>query len=456
MFSVRRSGRSLSLIGIALLTMLMIPILAACGGADTPNVASPVATTAAIATSIPATNTPVATALPLATATPAATSAPKATTQPTDVPPATLFEAGSPMRTSNTKQGVVEHLYYTDRSRVLTLTNIAGFSWVRQQIQWKDIEGPEPGNYAWGDLDAIVNDVAANNQHLLISIVKSPSFYNPTNGLPADPSTMGNFVEAMMQRYGNKITAVEIWNEQNLAVENGGRVTVEDAGRYVDLLVECYNRIKAISPETAVLAGAPSSTAFEREDVALPDEKYYRAMYSYKDGIIKNHFDAQAVHPGGAANPPNTLFPDNPNTVAACPPELGSCWTDDATHYFRHIENVRRFMVEEGVGDHQIWITEYGWATKNNTPGYEFGNFVSSEQQAQYIVAAMTQVSEQYRDEQGRPWVGVMFLWNMNFAVLWGGEGNPDHEQASFGILNPDWSPRPAFVAIQGYLANKK
>jgi hypothetical protein len=43
-----------------------------------------------------------------------------------------------------------------------------------------------------------------------------------------------------------------------------------------------------------------------------------------------------------------------------------------------------------------------------------------------------------------------MFLWNMNFAVLWGAQGNPQHEQASFSILNPDWSPRPAFLALQG------
>jgi hypothetical protein len=26
------------------------------------------------------------------------------------------------------------------------------------------------------------------------------------------------------------------------------------------------------------------------------------------------------------------------------------------------------------------------------------------------------------------------------------------HEQASFGILNPDWSPRPAFNAVQGFM----
>jgi hypothetical protein len=179
-------------------------------------------------------------------------------------------------------------------------------------------------------------------------------------------------------------------------------------------------------------------------------------MYSYNGGMIKNFFDAQAVHPGGAANPPDTLFPDKPNTIANCPPELGSCWTDDATHYFRHIENVRRFMEEEKVDDHQIWVTEFGWATKNNTPGYEFGNFVSMDQQAQYTVDAMKMASKQYRYPDGTSWLGVMFLWNMNFAVLWGGQGNPDHEEASFGLLNPDWSPRPSFTAVQGFLAQVK
>jgi hypothetical protein len=374
--------------------------------------------------------------------------------QPT-VPPSDEPITG-PLSTPYLEYGVINHLYYTDRGRVLILTNNAGFDWVRQQIHWKDMEGPEPGNYAWGDFDAIVEDVANHNLKLLVSVVKSPDFYNETNGLPRDPKPLGDFLEALMKRYGNKIGAVEVWNEQNLARENGGRVTLEDAGHYVEVLAEAYRRIKAISPGTYVLAAPPSSTGFNREDVAVPDEDFYRAMYSYKNGMIKDYFDAQAVHPGGAANPPQYLYPDEPYTVPNCPPELGSCWTNDATHYFRHIENVRRFMVEEGVGDHQIWVTEFGWATANNTPGYEFGDFVTPEQQAQYTVDAMKWAHEKYRNPDGSSWVGVMFLWNMNFAVIWAGQGNPNHEEASFGLLNPDWSPRPVFDAVQGYLARVK
>ncbi len=418
----------------ALLAMSLL--MAACGGPAAQPTAVPPPPTA------PATSAP-ATVAPAATTTARPTVAPTASAAPTEVPP-----TGFPIVLDEMQQGVVGHLYYTDRERVLTLTTIAGFSWFRQQIHWRDMEGPTPGDYKWGDLDAIVADTHARGVKLLISIVRSPSFYNPTNGLPEDPKMMGNFVEALVKRYGKQIPAYEIWNEQNLAHETGGRITLDDAGKYVELLIECFTRIKAIDPSIIVLAGAPSSTGVTDPAIAVADEEYYRAMYDYRDGVIKDFFDAQAVHPGGAANPTKTLWPDNPSNTQG--------WNDDETFYFRHVENVRRFMVEEGVGDHQIWITEYGWATRNETPGYEFGNQVSLEQQSAYIIDAMQLAREGYVDENGKPWIGVMFLWNMNFAVLWGAQNQPLHEQASFGILGPDWQPRLSFLAIQSYLATLK
>jgi polysaccharide biosynthesis protein PslG len=345
--------------------------------------------------------------------------------------------AGAILKTPYLEFGVAARLYYTDRERALTLANNAGFDWVREQVQWKDIEGPK-GTFGWGELDEIVKAANAQNIKLLLSIVRSPAWARSdgADGMPDNPKDFGDFVEAMATRYKGKVGAYEIWNEQNLAHENGGHVVPEDAGRYVELLMEGYTRIKAIDPNAYVLAGPPSSTGFTREDVAVDDITYYRGMYSYKDGIIKDFFDAQAVHPGGSANPPDTLYPENESTAEG--------WTDHPTFYFRHIENVRAVMEEYGLGDHQVWITEYGWATANNTPGYEFGNQVTLEQQGEYVLGAMRRVHEQY------PWVGAMVLWNLNYAVLHA--DNPLHEQASFGILNPDWSPRPAYHVSQSFI----
>jgi hypothetical protein len=428
---------------ITILVAIVLPILASCGGSpNTPASPTPSLPTAATgakptagATNASSTEAPQPTAAAPAGEVP----------QPTIAAPPT--EVGAKL--NNLQFGIVNHLYYTDRERVLTLDGIAGFDWVRQQVVWKDVEGPQ-GTYAWGELDKIVDDVAAHNFKLLVNIVQSPTFYNETNGLPQDSKSLGDFVAAMATHYGEKIAAYEIWNEQNLAHENGGTVTVDSAGHYVDILVDCYDRIKAVNPQAIVLAGAPSSSGVNNPSQAVSDENYYRAMYKYKDGIIKTHFDAQGVHPGGSANPPDTLWPDNPSTAQG--------WTDDPTFYFRHVENVRKFMTEEGVGDKQIWITEFGWATQNNTPGYEFGNQVSFDQQRDYIVGAIKLAYEKYRYPDNTPWLGVMFLWNMNFAPLWAQQNppNPEHEQASFGILNPDYSPRPAFLALQGLLPQIK
>lgn len=434
----------------ALLVLLCLaaPLLAACSGNSQAAVAAPAIVTlptalvrpvaSSVAAVVPAgmpqlanASAPTPTFLPMPTPLP---QPPKPTTQP--VGPGGL---AFPLKTDKLNFGVAAHLFYTDRDTPLQAARDAGFGWVRQQIHWRDQEGPA-GNYPWGELDDIVASANAHGLKLLISIVRAPTFYtaNGSDGLPADPQSLGNFVAALAEHYQGRIQAIEIWNEQNLAYENGGAVSTDDAGHYVELLKAAYTRIKAIDPSIYVIAGPPSSTAVNSPGVAISDERYYRAMYSYQNGIIRNYFDAQAVHPGGSANPPDTLWPENPSTAQG--------WTTDRTFYFRHVEDARKLMIEYGLGDHQIWITEYGWATQNNTPGFEFGNQISLDQQADYIVGAMRRTKEQY------PWVGNMFLWNLNFGPLKARDGEPLNEQASFGILNGDYSPRPSYLAIQRYL----
>jgi hypothetical protein len=344
-----------------------------------------------------------------------------------------------PLRNDQLEFGVAAHLFYVNRDAALIKARDANFGWIRQQVHWKDQEGPA-GNYVWGELDAIVESVHAYGLKLMISLVRSPSFYRADggDGLPDDPVALGNFVAALAEHYRGKVQAIEIWNEQNLAHENGGYVSTDDAAHYVEVLREAYTRIKAIDPTIVVVAGPPASTATDQSNTAISDMRYYRAMYAYQNGIIRNYFDVQAVHPGGAANPPDTLWPDAPSPAEG--------WTTDPTFYFRHIENVRDLMVEFGLGDHQIWITEFGWATQNSSPGFEFGYQVSDQQQADYIVGAMRRTKEQY------PWVGNMFLWNLNFGPLKASQGEPSHEQASFSILNGDYSPRPSYWAIQQYI----
>jgi len=94
----------------------------------------------------------------------------------------------------------------------------------------------------------------------------------------------------------------------------------------------------------------------------------------------------------------------------------------------------------EKYGDEakKMWFTEFGWSTANQAPGYEYGAYNSEQQQAQYIVRAFQKARSDW------PWVGAMFLWNLNFATVVG----PNDEKAPFGILYADWTPRPAYYAL--------
>ena len=160
----------------------------------------------------------------------------------------------------------------------MTLTEIAGFDWVRQQIHWKDIEA-SPGVYYWDEVDKIIEDTAGFNIKLMISIVQAPDFYEPNHGMPTDPKPFGNLVTNMIERYGGLITAVEVWNEPNLAIENGGRVDDQSVANYAEMLMEAYRRIKTARPYTYVIAAAPSSTGVNDVNLAMDDEKFLKRYF---------------------------------------------------------------------------------------------------------------------------------------------------------------------------------
>lgn len=394
---------------------------------------------------------PTTTPTPLPTETALPTTVPLSATESisdttlTSAPPGTLTREGPgglpyPLRLAQLNFGAVGHFYYTDRRRALQIAQDGGFQWVRQQIHWRDIED-RSGAFFWDELDNIVEDVHNQGMLLMISVVRSPEWYNAdgSDGMPDDPETLARFLSALVQHYPGKVHAIQVWNEQNLAYENGGNVSLEDAGQYVELLAASYRSIKAVDPNVIVVSGAMAPTGINDPAVAVPDVAYLQAMYQYNGGMIRDYFDVQAVHPYGTANPPETLYPENPHN--------GVGWTDDPTFYFRHIENLRAVMEAEGLGHHQVWITEFGYATQNNTPGYEYGNQISYDLQRDYIVRALEYTVQNY------PWVSNMFIWNLNFTILQADHGvDPLHEQGSFSILNADWTPRPAYFGIQEFV----
>jgi len=182
--------------------------------------------------------------------------------------------------------------------------------WIRQQVRWMDLHDKSGAIY-WGELDDIIADASSMGVKILVSVVAAPSWAtsNGKNGMPDREhfKDYNYFMGEMAKRYKGRIQAYEIWNEQNLAHENAGRVA--NPTFYMDMLVGASQAIKANDSSAIIVSGAPSSTETNSWSVAISDITYLDSMFS--DARFNGAVDVVGVHPGGASNPPDTFWPDN-------------------------------------------------------------------------------------------------------------------------------------------------
>jgi hypothetical protein len=100
-------------------------------------------------------------------------------------------------------------------------------------------------------------------------------------------------------------------------------------------------------------------------------------------------------------------------------------------------------MLKYGDGAKKIWVTEFGWASVDGlgvgpAPNYEYAADNTAQEQAEWTVRA-------YQMARSWGWVGVMFLWNLNFAPVTG----PQDEKAAWSIVDQTWNPRPVYYALK-------
>jgi hypothetical protein len=256
--------------------------------------------------------------------------------------------------------------------------------------------------------------------------VKAPQWARGGNpdmsveGPPANPNTYASFVGEFAGRYCGRVKAIEVWNEQNLHYEWGNEKL--DAARYVRLLAAAYRAIKAACPSTIVVSGAPTPTG-AKPPAAIRDTTYLEQMYR---AGLRNYCDAVGVHPSGFGNPPDARVQDWQAGNYSRPSHVA-----DSSFYFRNtMEQYRNIMVKYGDGGKRLWPTEFGWASTGSPfPGYEYATYNSEQQQAEYIARA-------YDMMRNWGWVGVAFLWNLNYN---------SGEQSAFHVMG-----RSAYGMLKG------
>src|SRR5712692_8045078 len=299
--------------------------------------------------------------------------------------------------------GFQVHLWHFDqvaRSNVIGDVTQAGFNWMTEQIEWQSVE-TDVGVYDWSNLDNIVNDGTTAGLRIMLSFAHAPAFYrSDTSGLmPSDPSTFGQFMQAVASRYPGQIQAYELWNEENLDREAGpGNV---DPSTYLPILEAGYAGVKAGDPTAMVLLGAPSPTGANIPGSVIDDLSYLQQLYAINAGEVIGYFDALSAHPSGFSNPPDCT-PATPECSLS-----GGFNTDDSFFAFTRIS--------------------------------EYCKYITEAQQAQFLVQAFNMARQ-------LPYVGGMFQWNLNFQMA----VPQSDEKWGFGIVRADYSGRPAYGALLG------
>jgi hypothetical protein len=296
-------------------------------------------------------------------------------------------------------------------AEAIELVTRAGFSWVKQQVRWDEIEGVR-GAYAWKCIDDVVDQARARGLKVLLSVTTAPRWARTwTAGEPGPPDAdlFAAFLADMAKRYKGKVNAVEVFNEPNLSVEWGDNL---NPGYYVQMLIAAYQAIKQVDSDIMVISAGLAPTRWNDWGAAIDDLEYMRLVgqsAAYYADCIGAHL----------------------NDSTSSPLETGSPFEQLVMSY-RDLTGQSR----------PICLTEFGIATPVNgkTPkGFRWAARTTPEQQAQWLADGVRWV----KSHPGI--VRLLIVWNLNY---YSDESDPN-------TLYALWTPngmRPAYGALRAVL----
>jgi hypothetical protein len=319
-----------------------------------------------------------------------------------------------------------------------------GMGWIKQQVRWGELER-SPGDLNWGMIDGIIAAAHAHQVRVMLSIVTAPDWTRPnfgnTHGPPDDLNQFTAFISKLIDRYPGQISAIEVWNEQNLERE-WQAVDGLSAAHYLEMLQMAYETIKAKDPEIVVISGALAPTGGWVEPdgrvSAIDDFTYFQQLL--EAGLL-DYADCVGAHHNGYNIGPDVTAEDAPSQPEAATASFRGPF-DNVHHSWSFKSTLQAYFQMMG-GQKQLCVTEFGWASTEGTggtpPGFEFADDNTLQEQADWIVQAF-----RLQREWGITWLA--FLWNLDYGPK--GLG-PEDNNVPYSILFPDGSPRPSFEAVE-------
>jgi len=297
------------------------------------------------------------------------------------------------------------HLILTDpktMDKQLDAMAEAGIKWVRCGFAWTDLERKR-GVWDFSKTDLLALKAAKRGVKILAILGACPTWANGGHSYSYPPTDIGawrKYVSTVCTRYRGRITAWEIWNEENIADFWKPKA---DPQRYVKLLACASDEIRKADPGAKVIFGGVAGLA----------KKYLSDCLA---AGAANYIDAVAYHPycsemWGFFNPLET----RPNE-AVCR---------------RVLLDMKSMISRYTTKRLEIWLTELGW----NTGGW-WGT-VDQKTQAAYMLRTFINYASQGVDK-----VFYYSLWD-EFPWTWW----PDH----YGLLKNDFTRKDAYYYYKSF-----
>ena len=225
--------------------------------------------------------------------------------------------------------GVCSHLTnseFADREKSLDLMHVAGIGTVRTDFNWEQIQKSDR-SWDFSRTDAVVASAEKRGITVLPILDYAHRTLCPKPHLDSD--TWGGFVRRMAERYGKDCPVFEIWNE-----ENHGKRDLANPTNYMIVLRRACEEIRSVAPTSKVALGGTAGIPLD----------YIEELYKLNGRVL---FDIMNIHFYSVPKLPEEYF---------------------------HVElgKLKELMSRYCDSGKPIWITEIGWPTSEEIPGFNW------------------------------------------------------------------------------------
>ncbi|GAA2552125.1 hypothetical protein GCM10010409_28840 [Mycolicibacterium diernhoferi] len=301
----------------------------------------------------------------------------------------------------------------------LDLMQSLGVTNVRILVPWAGVQPLHPdtplglGAPRWDQLDMVVNAISARGMGILGVLNSTPNWATnglPLNGQPSNFNRFADFAKSVALRYGDKISAYEVWNEPN-SVQFWNTL---NPTAYTEMLKVTYTALKQAAAQLGTditVIGGVVGAGMSMAGLTMNPVDFVRKMY---EAGANGYFDALSFH--------------SYNMTWKFSQAQGNAWQDAPLTQLRQIRALMDSFLTEGQQQLKIWMTEYGMPT----------NAMTEARQAEFI----KDMIETWQTIAG---AGPVFLYTIKDWL----NGNPNNNEAHFGIFRPDGTMKPVGQIIK-------